>query len=156
MIRRIKGFTLLELVVVMILTGIAVTLVYRAYIYISQTYSVYVDSRERILELGEFQTVFQGDLDAAEKADAGQNKISLLFDQKLIHYHFIDSMVVREQKSRLDTFQIGLQQHQFYYHENQAGGLTDVKLKLKYKDEDISLYFDRAFDVQSLFLNEGN
>ena len=143
----------MELVVVMILTGIAVTLVYRTYIYINQTYSRYVDSRERLIAFGEFQMQFQKDLDGAEQATADHNMVSIVFDQKLISYYFIDSAVAREQGNRLDTFQIGLERYHFYYHENHAELLTSIEMTMSYKNEEVTVNFEKDYDVQSLFLN---
>lgn len=105
--RLMPAFTVLELIIVMILSGIVIGL---TYLYFTQ-FQHYIRQAslgsEAYIGLDQFSTVFQKDMD-----DAGEiyyrvpSTIRLLKDEEEIDYSFEGNVIIRKLEYSNDTFHI--------------------------------------------------
>ena len=107
--KRLKAFTLLELLVGMILSGIVLTATFTAYRIITRQYETYRDKSKSITEVSFFVSQLQFDFaDATTITRNSENEILLQSDNKILEYRFSEKYVLRNDLSRVDTFNVSV------------------------------------------------
>ncbi|MDQ3109895.1 MAG: type II secretion system GspH family protein [Bacteroidota bacterium] len=102
---RIKAFTLLELLVGMILSGIVLTATFTAYRIITRQYESYNGKSAAITEVSFLVSQLQADFEnAATLIYNSENRISLQSESRVLEYRFREKYVLRNDLLRVDTF----------------------------------------------------
>lgn len=113
--RRLNAFTLQELLIVMILSGILLATAYYGLRMVQQYHHQFSASSERTLRYQTLQRLLQQDFDQAFRIEASQETIHCFHEHKTIHYRFSPEHIVREQGVQLDTFPGQATQRQDYF-----------------------------------------
>ena len=148
---ELKAFTLLELLVGMILSGIVLAATFTAYRVVTRQYETYRDKSKSITEVSLFVSQLEADVENAILITLGsENKINLQSAQRILEYRFSEKYVLRNDQSRTDTFAVSVKQIETFYKsekinsENSAvdefrvrinyEGKTEEKIYVKPKD----------------------
>jgi prepilin-type N-terminal cleavage/methylation domain-containing protein len=109
--KKIPAFTLIELVVVMVLSGIIMSLSFLAVEQVKQMYSSYEKNTNNALEIGDFDAIFRTDFERYDWIN--QENESLIFNkkndaQKTLYYTFNTNNIIRATSLFADTFDVNL------------------------------------------------
>ncbi|HET6990659.1 MAG TPA: type II secretion system protein [Bacteroidia bacterium] len=114
--KKLKAFTLLELLVGMILSGIVLTATFSAYRIITRQYETYCDKSETISELSFFVSQFQSDFsNATNITRISENEIQLQSGKRILDYKFSGKRVLRNDFSRTDTFNVSVPEMETFW-----------------------------------------
>ena len=107
MIRKIRAFTIIELVVVMILSGIIIGIVYSAYQIVSSQYENYRKANNQNTSMAVLTLLLNRDFSTAYSIKKEGERISF-FDQenKVCSYAFAEDFIIRSTNAVEDTFHI--------------------------------------------------
>jgi prepilin-type N-terminal cleavage/methylation domain-containing protein len=105
--KKLRAFTLLELLIGMIISSIVIGFGYAAYSLIYKQYLVYKQVKEKIVEITQLDHVLSTDMRNAEIISFNEHTLSLFGqNQHTLEYDFQDSLIVRKENELSDTFKI--------------------------------------------------
>src|SRR5690242_11416038 len=92
-----KGFTILEVSIVMMLTGILVVIVYSGFLIVSRQYDLYHQSTDRLQETVFFEKCLENDFDISDYIlyRKGDNGIQCCMKDDTVNYQFYRDMIIR-------------------------------------------------------------
>lgn len=103
--KQFKAFTLLELLVGMILSGIVLTATFNAYRIITRQYESYNEQSSTITQVSFFVSQLQSDFENALTVIYDpENKIRLQSEAKMLEYRFGEKYILKDDHLRIDTF----------------------------------------------------
>ncbi len=107
--KRLPAFTLLELLVGMILSGIVLTATFSAYRIITKQYESYRIRSVSDSEISFFVSQLQSDFSNAENITlVSENEIQLQTGGRMLNYRFSEKNVLRNDFSAIDTFHVSV------------------------------------------------
>jgi prepilin-type N-terminal cleavage/methylation domain-containing protein len=107
--KQLRAFTLLELLVGMILSGIVLTATFSAYHIITGQYETYRDKSEFDAEVSFFVSQLQSDFsNAKEITRISESEICFSYEKRMLHYKFSEKQVLRTDFLRTDTFHVSV------------------------------------------------
>ncbi len=108
--KQLKAFTLLELLVGMILSGIVLTATFTAYRITTKQYETYREKSKSITEISFFVSQLQVDFsNATTITQHSENTIHLQSDKRKLEYIFSAKHVLRNDFQQIDTFHVAVQ-----------------------------------------------
>lgn len=151
---RIKGFTLIELTVAMLISGFAVAAALSAYLTIESYYYRLKDRNESVTEILLFQNVIKQDLRNADIIQYNNNK--LIFTEtnsNTIKYIFNDYEVLRN-KIGTDTFKVEAELLKVYTDDYNEKLVTGADIIILSEKIEIPINLRKIFTHEQLFLRE--
>lgn len=107
--KQLKAFTLLELLVGMILSGIVLTATFTSYKIITTQHNNYRDRSKSITELSFFTSQLEADLSNAKTVlFISGNEIQLAAPEHILKYSFTEKYILRNDLSRIDSFNVSI------------------------------------------------
>ena len=107
--KQFRAFTLLELLVGMILSGIVLTATFSSYRIITKQYENYSRKSNADSEISFFISQLEFDFSNAKTISLmGENEIELKSKNKMLNYSFSEKQVLRNDFSRVDTFKVSV------------------------------------------------
>ncbi len=104
--RRLRAFTLMELLIGMIISSIVIAFGYSAYNLIYRQYLSYKSVKTKVVETMQLHNTMSNDFNNAEYITFDENKLKLSGNNTLLMYNFIDSLVIRSVNETSDTFKL--------------------------------------------------
>jgi len=143
--KKIRAFTLSEMIIVLILTSIVVGLAFSVLTLVQKHMYSIQQNYSKTTELNKLETSLWLDFNRYSKVDyndfEGELKFSSLIDS--VSYTFYNERIIKE----TDTFNIGLQSKLFFFDgEKETNGKTDA----------IKLVTSKDFQNQVLFIYKKN
>ncbi len=149
--KQLKAFTLLELLVGMILSGIVLTATFTAYRITTKQYETYSSKSKAITEISFFASQLQADFsNATIIIHNSENTIQLQSDKRILEYRFSTKYVLRNDFKQIDTFKVAVTGIEAFYKSGKVlaenaeadelhlrinfEGKTEKKIFLKTKD----------------------
>lgn len=106
---QLKAFTLLELLVGMILSGIVLTATFTSYKIITSQYNNYRDRSKSVTELSFFTSQLEADFSNAKTVlRISENEIELTSTEHILKYRFTGKYVLRNDLTRIDSFNVAI------------------------------------------------
>jgi prepilin-type N-terminal cleavage/methylation domain-containing protein len=103
--KQFRAFTLLELLVGMIVSGIVLTATFSAYRIITKQYENYRDKSESNSEVSFFASQLEFDFANSENIKfISENEIELRSEKRIMDYRFSEKRILRNDFLRVDTF----------------------------------------------------
>jgi prepilin-type N-terminal cleavage/methylation domain-containing protein len=103
---RLKGYTVMELIVVMVLSAIVVSIAYTSFDIISKQYLRYKKSHEEISKILMFDLVLTKDFKNSVFVSLDDDGIVCNYSDRKINYQIDEHFVVRQENDVLDTFKV--------------------------------------------------
>lgn len=100
----IKGFTILEAVVAMMLTALLVTLVVTGLGFYQRTFIMLTDLGEQVREVNVFYGAMSNDMDRAEKVTYTGEMYLEFSGSRFVSYEILEDKVIRTCELQTDTF----------------------------------------------------
>lgn len=144
MIKKVKAFTIIELVVVMILTAIIVGIVYSAYSIVGNQYYVYKKTGTQNSQVALLSMLLNKDFTSSHFIKYGNDELFFYSkEDNFIHYVFEENYITRNSNSVTDTFPINPLNIQMKFLQ---------ELQLVHNSLVDELYFEAViFNQQQLF-----
>ena len=149
--KQFKAFTLLELLVGMILSGIVLTATFTAYRITTKQYETYSSKSKSITEISFFVSQLQADFsNATTIIQNSENTFQLQSGKRILEYKFAAKNVLRNDFKQIDTFNVAVTGVEAFYKSEKVNtensevdelhirinfeGKTEKKIFLKTKD----------------------
>lgn len=144
--KKLNAFTLIEMLVVLILTGLVVSLSYSAYeIFLSYRIS-YLKSSRHLSQLEMLHLVLEKDFSQASSIKEQSGSIRFENpDASLFLYHFNESNIVREQEFRADTFYLFNEGVAEIQTVPNTGLITKLSINLSTENKPLSFIFTKEY-----------
>jgi prepilin-type N-terminal cleavage/methylation domain-containing protein len=105
--KKLKAFTLLELLIGMVVSTIVVAIGYAAYTVVYKQYLQYKLLREEMVEIAAFKNEFQNNFYHSKIIKADDNSIYFEFsNNKKVKFTFFDTFITRQVDGLTDTFKV--------------------------------------------------
>lgn len=152
--KRLKAFTILELLVSMTLTGILVTFAFMGYNQMQKLFIDYSSQSNFISEYNQFQTVLANISQQANTIERGDDK-TLLFktDSSSIQILIEEHATLLKLKQSTDTFHFSITKPEFVF-ENNASASARLLIKqfqgeVFFRTQKFTVSFRKQYDAES-------
>jgi type II secretory pathway pseudopilin PulG len=121
--KTIPAFTLLELLVGMIVSGLVLAATFSAYRIVTRQYAQYCKTTESTVGLSGFLSQLERDVANATEAYAlFENAVQLVHATRTVDYRFSENYVLRSSAAHIDTFHVSVPAiHTFRKTEKASG-----------------------------------
>ena len=102
--RKIKAFTLLELLVGMIVSGIVVAACFNAYRVVAMQFKAYKTTSAAYENFSFFESQFRADFQHAKEISGNENAIQFISREKKTDWQFREKYALRNDGNEIDTF----------------------------------------------------
>lgn len=114
MIKKVKAFTLFEVTISMLITGLIIGITYAAYQIISVNYSAYIAKQHNISNLNSLDNILKRDVLFCDLIVKSEDKITLLSSGISVSYEFSDSLIQRTSTVKtIDSFHLNIDSLRF-------------------------------------------
>lgn len=105
--KKVKAFTLLELLIAMIISSIVIAFGYEVYSIMYKQFLSYKKAKTEIVNTMQFNTVLTNDFYNSEEITFNENTIAVFRkNNEPLHYTFNDNYILRTRNEIMDTFKI--------------------------------------------------
>lgn len=104
--KRIKAFTLMELTVVMVVSGILLTLIFKGFDLLNTFYFAQKDEVQEEIVMAQWLTTFQKDLLDARELSSNSNELTLTSLERKVKYLFLKDRISRVYLNGIHDFSI--------------------------------------------------
>lgn len=134
---KIKAVTILELMVVMLISMLVLGIAYQGYMLFFKQFSVFKDSSDKIAEVVLFDRLITGDFNDCKTVVRNEQGVECIFPDKVIQYHFADAYILRKRIAQTDTFYFNLENITFNFRDepSHTGLLVDELVFTDKKNE---------------------
>lgn len=143
--RRMPAFTLLELLIVMVLSGIVSASIYLTFSYIQKYYSSFKENQEYISSYSNLHHRLQEDFHRSAMVYRGEGQLHFQQARSAVNYEFLDGMISRQQGALIDTFFVEFQNLQFFLDQEEVLKdehlINEVKFSALVKGEELLFHF---------------
>jgi len=156
---RIPAFTIMELTVAMLISAIAIGLMYSAYAIISKSYLSFVDRNSKTSTLALLDRRLNRDIDKAEIICRDSNTVTMRSNKDTVIYRFLADRVIR-QKLLADTFKISTESFITSFESVPVDGnqsntgekkIDDLQIVLLTDEQKIPYHYHKSYSSVNLF-----
>jgi len=156
--RRIKSYTIIEMLVVMLISALSIGITYTCYILVTKQYLSYKKNSDELAQVFLMDKLLTRDIAGSKKIERTSEGLQCYFQREIISYEFTDSYVLRH-AAIVDTFHISIPEETsfkwFDKIENIPGNLVDeVSFAATYKEEKINFYYKKQYGADVLMTME--
>ncbi len=154
--KYLKGFTVLEALISLILMSIIITLTYSVYNIIEKQMLLFKNEHESVLEYNLFNSTFKGDIYNVEDFYAEDNTINLrYYDDTSISYYFNQSAIIRVTEVKTDTFKLPVLEFKIINPESTYPGL-ELTTKILTEPIETNYYLKKSIanSINNHYFNE--
>ena|GEM_PF-6462681 len=128
--RRLSGFTLLELLVVLVVSSLLFTMAYTALRLVQRQQAVLERKTALWSQLSTWQQLLEADFRASHRVEAAAEQLQCFRPSGQVTYVFRDSILTREQGETLDTLPAVVRQATYFWQglPCQAGPVDEISL----------------------------
>ena len=154
---RVMSFSMIEMLVVLVLSSMIVGMVYSAYYTISRYQLTLTQKYTRQGDLASVYFVLQRDFDRSQKIETLKEPNILrctYMDRLEILYRFTPELVIRKQASRVDSFQCVANRPVFYFEQKeirqqQASPVDEMRMEMTSLPDPAWLIVRKMYDAAS-------
>lgn len=150
---RLRAFTLMEMMVVMVVSAVAITICFTCFNLIQRQFLRFKDRQEAFAVHLEIDRLMTKDFSDCRQILKMQQGCSFRYAWRTVRYEFMDGMIVRLDSARSDTFSIpfsGIEMRQGGRDVVEEGEMIDaLRLQFLIDDEEFSLSFQKQYGADS-------
>jgi prepilin-type N-terminal cleavage/methylation domain-containing protein len=161
--KKLKAFTLIELIIGMIIGSIVVGSCYTGYSFVLKQYYNYKQTKDTINEAMLLHTLISTDFNNARILSYKENNLQVALDSVNIMYSFEDSFILRKESDVIDTFYLQPKAIHFsFLKENDLGNIIDeLFFEVTIFDETKKFHYSKQYSSDILMkyssnYNDGN
>jgi hypothetical protein len=155
---RIKSYTVIEMLVVMLISSLSIGITYTCYTIFSNHYLTYKKSSDELANYILLDKLLTKDISASKKTEKTPEGICCIFQKENICYEFYDSYILRKGIDT-DTFSMIAAESPVFKRlgkiENIPGALIqEINLVAVYKGEKLYFYYSKNYGANILMIME--
>lgn len=151
---KLKSFTLIEMVIVMIISGIIISIAYFSFFIIAQRFNSFSSSSRSLMEIGTLNNLLAEDFNDAKSVNVEGDEILVIKDSSSIHYLFEEEYILRQQESLIDTFKLIAEKKKYYLNNREfflyAGKIDELEFNCEYNKELFYFHFKKNYGADQL------
>jgi len=152
---RLKAFTMVELLVVMVLSGILVGLAFLMFQIIQQQFVTYQTSGNSALTSDNIQRLIQYDFQYADLVKTNNNQLICQHTDRTIHYLFEEQNIIRWLENRdlpEDTFKINTKDLTCFFNNKpiENGVVNKCSVNIRYSNSWLTIHQHKTYSAQQL------
>lgn len=150
--KRLKAFTLLELLVAMAITGLVISIAGLVYNMLDKQFHSYRGMNEEISSVLAFNNRLVSDFTDASAIEKNEEGILVKRNNKAqVQYTFKEKNVLRIEPDRTDTFHLMPENVEFYFqHEVKEEGLIDeLRFEAVILEEREAFHFTKQYGISA-------
>lgn len=161
---RVRAFTIMELTIAMLISGIVIGITYTAYTIIIKTYTSFHQKNDAMAELVRLDQLLKRDIAHADLLLKSADGISMQSDSVLVTYNFQPTFIVRT-SGIIDTFKVvAVDLNTSFENEPviefaespEQNRLDDVSFSLNFQEEKIPYHYHKNYSSLNLFNRNPN
>ncbi|MCB2411143.1 PulJ/GspJ family protein [Hymenobacter lucidus] len=151
---RLRSFTLVELMLALVLSALIFGMAYAGLRIVQQQQQLFQQKAQILGQVSTLQTVLIRDFDRASSITAVDNRVQCTQQARMVEYHWLDSVVTRQQGEVTDTFQLPLLSVDYYFQAQpqQAGLIDEVALAVVVLKDTFHLQAATTYSAGQLLL----
>jgi prepilin-type N-terminal cleavage/methylation domain-containing protein len=150
--RKLRAFTLMELMIGMIVSSIVTGMCYSGYMLISRQYQDYHKLKEQVNESMQLYTVLANDIAKSRSVLYANEHLQLEGDSVSLNYFFTDDCILRNVNEITDTFRYAATDIQAVpvAEKGNAGLIQTFSFSVKMFDEATTFLYTKQYDAAAL------
>lgn len=157
--KKIPAFTIIELMVTMLISSIAIGIMYTGYDIVSKQYVTYKKNNEIIAETLYLNALMNNDFGNARDVKRNEDGFELVdYANRLTIYELSEEFIVREVSFSIDTFHIPVQHIAFSMLGNEVLNestlIDEVSFDITVNKETHSFHYKKQYDAAFLMERE--
>ncbi|CAM1359202.1 type II secretion system protein [Tenacibaculum xiamenense] len=159
---KLKGYTILELLITMVITSIIVSILYVLFSMLSQRYLAFNKNEIEVTEVSMFKNTLKRDVYKSDYLILNFNELKCIRNNQTLIYSFGDSYITRRLKksSVIDTFEIKVKKTTpSFIDYDKLKVLKKLSLRLDFLGRDLGLHFSKEYSsdiLTNLYFANGN
>jgi len=133
--KKLKAFTLMELLIGMIISSIVIAFSYGAYTMIYKQYLNFKQTKMKLMDVSQFNSVMQNDFIRANAIHFKENNLLLTNEKNVItlQYKFLDTYISRTDQEVIDTFHLNTENIKSNFIHSSGAITTDIINELSFE-----------------------
>jgi|GEM_PF-4566446 len=152
---RVKSYTLMELAVVLVLSGILFLLAFQALQFVQSSYLRFSKKNASLVKVKTLVSQLKKDCSNSESVTAGDQKITCVIEKSVdVSYQIAPSFIVRSQGHLQDTFLLENTTMKCYFNQTEVsktGSFVDeIVLETIYQKEKLTFSVTKVYGADKL------
>ena len=155
--KKLKAFTLLELLIGMIISSIVIAIGYASYNMIYKQYLLYKSYRTELVEFAGLNSELHNNFYNSERVKAKETSLFFEFkNEKEIVFEFNDEFILRKEKESIDTFKVNVLNYKFFLQNESNIIVNAISFDSELLKEMVQLRFEKMYSAEKLIEAEQN
>lgn len=112
---KLKSFTIIELMVVMLISTLVMGIAYQGYMLFYKQFLSFKSSSERIAKVSLLDRLVSSDMSDCKVVIKRSKGMDCVFNNKVIQYEWEENFVLRKQETLVDTFYLTTESVEFNF-----------------------------------------
>lgn len=153
--RRVDSFTLVELIVVLMISSFLIVFMVSGWYFVNRFYQQMEKTNEQVRKLYQLDQQLRDDFDRALWVSERERGLFLQLPKHAVLYKFYPMYIVRNQNVRVDTFLLEIQDYKTEFIETANGQELVTLLQLYPQAVDSrKILYQKKYDAQTLLNSE--
>lgn len=149
---KLKAFTIIELTVITLLSGIVISIAYFVFFILQKQYNTYDKTSKIQLEITTLNRLLTEDFQKADSIVSSTNSAFLIYKNELVtDYKFEPNYITRNKSSVTDTFHLSTDNVSLILDEEPVSvpgiWLNELKFEANYHQKKLSFHFYKKYPV---------
>lgn len=153
--KQLKAFTLIEMLVVLVLSALVFGIASSAWLYFEQLSNKINDNQSYLFGYNKFDYLIKNDINSAKTISGTEASLFFEKSEQEIYYQFLDTTIIRIQGEFSDTINIHYKKRYYF-----AGYSNDLIQKIDFifelYDNSISKSYTKWYDNKTLLEHSDN
>lgn len=151
-IKRLPGFSLIELVIVMMLSGVVLGMVYYSFHITQLTFTRFLKNKKQQEDFHVMNANLERDFFKSDSITYQDRIVSCYLKDEMVIYDIAEKGIYRNQNNSLDTLQIVVEECicSFEREETQSGWIDELLINYLDKRGHGDLHFIKNYDAVSI------
>ncbi len=149
---KVKAFTLLEIIIVLIISSTVITLAFWSYLNVSKYLKTYNENETLNQELVLFLSHFSNDISKAYTITEEKGYLHVnYYNSDPIEYDFYEDFIIRYFQNYPDTFKVSAVNYSYATEPLNDNWISEIHLTLQASGVEYPLVFNKYYTNQQLF-----
>lgn len=152
--RKIKSFTVLELIIVLVLTGTVIAIAYSGASLFFKEFMIFQHRSDNAAGISLLNRLFIKDFDRSDFIYKDNQQLKCVNRDKSIYYGFNSEYIIRRDSLIVDTFKVEISgvQSRFEGNEVMDGVIDNLAFSIFHNDDSIKFQYNKKYNAES-FIN---
>lgn len=143
---QLNAFTILEVLISLILTGIIIALTYSLFLLIGKQLALFEKENSEILEYNIFNTTIKHDIEDSVDFKILDDKLHLIdYKESTIIYYVANQKILRTSQITIDTFDVHVNSFTYESSNESSKNVFKVDLQLLNENVNANYYLQKDF-----------